>query len=179
MGIHAKTIGSQAPNIQGIHDKPIFYDVFSCDDGTKIKNGITAKSAADFAGVSENFVIMTSIKPAKNKYGHLATMSGYYFARHNSEEDPVTFDLPRDPGNKPGTPRIYKINPEILSWFIKYRGYETAQQFCERNELKYDTLIAHVTQGINTRPATSQFATKLCRLLGAHMMKIYYMRFVR
>lgn len=59
---------------------PDFYDVYRKSDGRLMLCKVTAEKAAHFAGVSPNFVILSS-KP-KHK---VATETGYYFEQNNDE----------------------------------------------------------------------------------------------
>lgn len=55
------------------------YDVYRTSDKRIVKTNVSAEEAAKMAGVGIDFVVQSAKQKARNQYGRVATMSGFYF----------------------------------------------------------------------------------------------------
>lgn len=142
------------------------YDVYRCSDREKVMDGVQAETAARYARVSVNFVVTTAKRPARNKYGRVASETGYYFVHHAD----VRPKQPDDPRKKEIV--LYRIKKDLFVSLMKRRKITSICAMCVECHVSYDTLIKHL-RGIGFSPSNSSAAWRICSVLGIPWRDLY------
>lgn len=123
------------------------YDVYEVTERRMIASNKSQREAAAIAGVTEGFVVAAAKRPAKNRYGRVATETGYFFYIHGKVP---TFEASRTPlwpepklkrepqlqGDLTALRDRYVVaDPEGIKRTIRERGYGTLAEFERDNGL--------------------------------------------
>lgn len=146
------------------------YDVYNCKDGRVVMVAATQQGAAAFAGVSESFVINAARRKANNKYGRIATTTGYYFKVHTGIPDNLpTVNL------KTRTEKVkhksnysekrWRLNQEKFFARLKFFGFKNVKDFAKANHISYQTVIDYVNYPAYRDPRELDRAMRLCHAL--------------
>lgn len=141
------------------------YDVYRCSDRQKVMDGVQPETAAKYARVPLNFVIMTAKRPARNKYGRLASETGYYFTLHRHKPKPQR-KLPSH------EIVLYRIKKDLLVDLMRRRKITSISEMCVECSISYETLIRHL-RGIEFYPASSSATWRICKVLNISWRDLY------
>ena len=148
-----------------IRGNEMTYDVFRCSNGEMVMSGVYAEGAAKFARTSVNFVIMTAKRPANNKYGRLATETGYYFKQHYEKKNTKTAF------NKNNNYAVYRLKEDLFFKLVK-RNYSSLRDFRLINDIKPPAIDKHL-RGVHVFPSSSDTAMKICKALDVDWTELY------
>lgn len=138
------------------------YDVYRCSDQQKVMDGVQPETAAKYARVPLNFVIMTAKQPARNKYGRLASETGFYFTLHKHKPKP-----------KPKNEIVlFRIKKDLFTELMRRNKITSICAMCVECSISYETLIRHL-RGIEFYPASSSATWRICKVLNISWRDLY------
>ena len=138
------------------------YDVYRCSDRQKVMDGVQPETAAKYARVPLNFVIMTAKRPARNKYGRLASETGFYFTLHKHNPKP-----------KPKNEIVlFRIKKDLFTELMCRNKITSICAMCVECSISYETLIRHL-RGIEFYPASSGATWRICKTLNINWRDLY------
>ncbi len=162
------------------------YDIYSIQDKRMVKANVSAARAAELTDVSINFVILSARRKARNAFGRVATISGYYFStstvkflimRLTEALTAVSDALSRRSKMhrvpvKP--PTRWRLDAKMLSSRAYLKGYPNIQKLCEACDMSIGEIRYYSrSSGVRELPVKNIDLAKICQELGCRIEDLF------